>query len=569
MPLTVTTDLTVITTAETITGWSNIGSQSSALEPDFFAQGSNSVSRAVSATIKGMVFDNGSAIDFTTGTHKDKLVYIWMRCNTPSLAATRANGGIVVRLCTGSATTNYREWYVDGSDTIAINDGWVCYVIDPQSAGTATTGSYNANSVRYFGGTMNAITTAKGQNFGIDQISYGRGELYVSGTNTVVGEGFKEIADVDFGNSSNRWGIITVKAGVIYVRGKIIIGHTSSNTDFSSRNETVVFETTGYRQTADTVKSMPDASVGGTNGTDGLTTYSGLAFRSGTGTTTITFGVAVGSDNGRSGSTFSVATNDRLTTPGKVSSGVISFGASGAIDLNVYSSSWIGFENVITLMASLATTKKISACTFNGCGRIRAYVTVQNCIVLNSVTTVTDGAVGVTSGNNEILYWSKCLFINNNRSIVFETGANSPYTFTDLNFSGNTFDVRNESGTNITINVSGGGSPTKEEASGTVTVVNSKNLTIEIRDSDGNLITATCEVTVVRNSDTVVLYTAENVITGSTVYSFDGSLSATVVYINIHNVTGYQSKTVNNYALPTNSETLSVQLDSDPFYSNL
>src|SRR3989344_3242853 len=141
MALTVTTDLTPITDAETITGWSSIGAQTAALEPDFFVQGSNSVSRAVSNATKGMVFDNGAGIDFTTGTHQDKLVYIWMRCNTPSLADTRALGGIVVRLCTTSATADYREWYVDGSDTISATDGWICYVIDPQSAGTATTGS--------------------------------------------------------------------------------------------------------------------------------------------------------------------------------------------------------------------------------------------------------------------------------------------------------------------------------------------------------------------------------------------------------------------------------------------
>ncbi len=43
MALTVTTDLTVITTAETLTGWTQIGGADS-LEPDYFAQGSNCIS---------------------------------------------------------------------------------------------------------------------------------------------------------------------------------------------------------------------------------------------------------------------------------------------------------------------------------------------------------------------------------------------------------------------------------------------------------------------------------------------------------------------------------------------
>src|SRR3989304_5751990 len=140
MALTVTTDLSTITTAEIITGGSAIGAQSPALEPDFFVQGSNCVSRAVSGAgvVKGMVFDNGSGIDFTTGTHKDKLVYIWLKVNNAQLAETQAKAGITVRPRTPSATADYREWNVDGKNTIPATDGWICYVIDPQSAGTTT-----------------------------------------------------------------------------------------------------------------------------------------------------------------------------------------------------------------------------------------------------------------------------------------------------------------------------------------------------------------------------------------------------------------------------------------------
>ena len=392
MALTVTTDLTPITDAETITGWLSIGAQTAALEPDFFVQGNNSVSRAVSNATKGMVFDNGAGIDFTTGTHQDKLVYIWMRCNTPSLADTRALGGIVVRLCTTSATADYREWYVDGSDTISATDGWICYVIDPQSAGTATTGSYSAASVRFFGGTMKAITTAKGQNFGIDQIMYGRGELLVSGTVATAGEGMKEIAAVAFDTAAaNRYGIITEKAGVFYVRGKIILGHATATTTFSSRGETVVWETPSYYNGTNVVKLIPDASVGGTAGSAAKTTYNGIGIIGGAGTTTIDFGVIVGTDSGRSGSTLVCALSDDLTTPGRTLATVTVDNSTMALSL--YASTFVGFEGQIDLTGTGIDDDDCFACTFNGCGRLDSNMEIRNVNVLHSVAIATDRAV--------------------------------------------------------------------------------------------------------------------------------------------------------------------------------
>ena len=112
----------------------------------------------------------------------------------------------------------------------------------------------------------------------------------MSGTVAVAGEGFKEIAAVAYDAAgSNRYGIITEKAGVFYARGKIILGHATANTTFSSRGETVVWETPSYYNGTSVVKLIPDASVGGTAGSDGKTTYNGIGIIGGSGTTTIDF----------------------------------------------------------------------------------------------------------------------------------------------------------------------------------------------------------------------------------------------------------------------------------------
>lgn len=466
MALTVTTDLTVITTAEVDSAWDDIGALSAALEPDFFVQGSNCLSRAVSGATKGMAFNNGAGIDFTTGTHKDKLVYIWMKTNTPGLCDTRANGGVRVRLGTLSATTGYREWYVDGSDTLVATDGWVCYVIDPQSAGSSTTGAYDAASVRWFGGTMTATTTAKGQNFGIDQIAYGRGEIYVSGTVATAGAGFKEIADVAYDvAASNRWGIITVKQGIYFVKGKIIIGHATSNTTFSSYNETVLWETPAYKDATNVVKTIPDASVGGTAGADGLTTYNGLAFRGGSGTTAIDFGVIVGTANGRSGTSFTCVQNPGLSTPGKTKAWVTV--DNSTMSLSLYSSSFSGFEGGVDLTGTGVDDDDCFNTSFIGCGRLTSNMEIRNCNILNSVAAADDGAYLWDSTTN----LQSCLFVNNSRAIVFEATTGTPFAFTGITFGGNTYDVRNESNGAITINVSGGSTPTVENIGSSTTSV--------------------------------------------------------------------------------------------------
>ena len=559
MALVVTTDLSVITTAEVITGWSAIGAQSPALEPDFFVQGSNCVSRAVSGAgvVKGMVFDNGSGIDFTTGTHKDKLVYIWLKVNTAQLAETQANAGITVRLCTTSATADYREWNVDGKNTIPATDGWICYVIDPQSAGTTTSGSYSAASVRFYGGTLKTTTTAKGQNLGIDQIAYGRGELYVSGTVTTAGEGFKEIAAVAYDSAgTNRWGIITEKAGVFYVRGKIILGHATANTTFSSRGETVVWESPSYYNGTNVVKLIPDASVGGTAGADGKTTYNGIGFIGGSGTTTVDFGVIVGSDGGRSGPSLLCALNSGLTTPGRTLATVTV--DNSTIVLSLYAVIFANFEGQVDLTGTGIAGDDCFGCTFSGCGRLDSNMEIRTINVLNSVAVATDGAFIWDASTN----LQKGVFANNSRAIVFESGTGSPFTFTELSFANNTFDVRNESGSDITINIVDGATPTKEETSGTITFVSSTQVTFTgMKDNT--------EVRVYKVSDGSEVAGIEDATAGSPdnrSFAWSASSGLAVNYI-LHSL-AYETIRVNSFTVPGSNTSVSIQQRIDRNFSN-
>lgn len=576
MALTVETDLTVLSNANAATGWTTF-SGTIVAETDYFIQGTGCLSFAYNtATRRGATFNNGSGIDFTSGTHKDKLVYIWLRTATPNLCQTRALKGMSVILGSGTTVPTasagvWSAWHVGGSDSFIGTDGWVCYVVDPQSTASETYGGgVNKAAIQHFGATMLPTASVKGQPFGIDQVAYGRGELRVKGTVATAGEGFKEIAAVDSGNITNRWGIITEKNGVYYVKGKIVIGNATAATTFSSYNETVVWETPSYYNGSANVKSIPDASVGGTAGSDGNTTYNGLAFIGGSAATSIDMGVLVGSANGRSGSTFKCVTNSAtLTTPGKTRATIAA--SDDSMALSLYNTSFIGFEGGVDLYGTNLTNDDCFSNTFDACGRLRSNMEIRNCNILNSVAAADDGAYIWESTTN----LQNGLFVNNSRAVVFESTTGTPFSFTNNTFSGNTKDVRNESGGAITINYSGGTEPTYENIGGgsSTTVATSVTLTIEIRDSDtGNLITQNCDLTIVKVSDETILFHKEDaeIVNGTAAYAYSSG-SGTNVYINVLNVGDsskrYQNKIVYQ-ALPASNQTTAVYLDQDRIYSN-
>jgi hypothetical protein len=418
-----------------------------------------------------MWFNNGSGLDFSSaGAHYKKLIYIWMRVNTSALIDTMANGGL--KIWVGTSTTNYATFTVGGSDFgIPDNEGWICYVIDPSLTPTATAGSgLSLASIQYIGGTIKTTTTAKGQNFGIDRIAYGRGIIKGTGTAT-TGKGFKDLADWDWSTDrTNRYGILTVKSGVIYCKGLIQIGDDSGTlaTTFTSNDETLVWEQPLYYNGTSRVKAVPDADAAGRN-------YFGVdVVGNATGATNVTIGTLVGSDAGRSGSTFQSALNSDLTTPARA---VCRLTASNAnvTSLKIYGSTFRNWEraspsNALDMSNRVATDECFSS-VFDGCGRLYfGGVSVRNCSVLNSITDATDGAVKWDS----LTGIQKTSFTNNTRAIVFEATTGTPFAFVGILFSPTTNAVRNESNGEITINVSGGGNtPTADNAGTSTTFINS------------------------------------------------------------------------------------------------
>ena len=378
MALTVTTDLTVITAAESLTGWTQDGG-TDASDTDYFAQGAGCISLTYnSGSERGSSFDigAGNVLNFTT-THAGKLIYIWMRCAVPALIGTRASGGMKIRIGSGATapTTSggvWSAWYVDGSDTIQGTDGWKCYVIDPTLLPSQTFGGgVDLTAVRWFGGTMTTTASVKGNPFGIDQISYGLGELRCRGSNTTPGAGFKEMSNFDFGTINNRYGIVVEKQGIFFVQGKLVLGDSISTntTDFTSEDEVIVWERKTYYD-----GTREAACVKDLNPNTGMS-YAGLDIRgNGTGNTNVTFGVKVGTGDTASGRSGPLFTGHRGNVAFDFDDGnvenVLIYGTTfkqirGGIDMSGNASTDEFIGNIISGCGSfLAGPTKVRSCNF-------------------------------------------------------------------------------------------------------------------------------------------------------------------------------------------------------------
>jgi len=133
--------------------------------------------------------------------------------------------------------------------------------------------------------------------------------------------------------------------------------------------------------------------------------------------------------------------------------------------------------------------------TFNNCRQIDPRnMTFEDCTINNSkITANNDGAVLLDSEGTG--RWSGLSFIRGSSSHAIIITATGTYTFTNFSYSGygangtDTAVIRNESGGEVTIIVSGGDTPTYQNGSGASTSIEQfVTLQVTAKDVDGNAI---------------------------------------------------------------------------------
>ncbi|TAL45237.1 MAG: hypothetical protein EPN91_02805, partial [Salinibacterium sp.] len=233
---TIAFDGTRVVDASTTTGWT-ADSATPVAEPDFFYQGTGSISAKIKTAEIGFYYTSSSQ-DLTTprvallkvlATNKDVL----------------DGNGFVVRI--GSSTSAYYQYNnVFTSTTYPIPGGWQIVAIDPNVSQwrSSTTGSPNLAAVIYWAFRADFSATSKAENMAADAIDYvtrGAGLTATRGDSTDPDGTMALILAADEGNATNRWGIIQSRDGIYYINAVITIGASGTATSFTDSNQVLVF----------------------------------------------------------------------------------------------------------------------------------------------------------------------------------------------------------------------------------------------------------------------------------------------------------------------------------------
>lgn len=235
---TYTADLTVISTAESVTGWAECtatgwtAGTGPVLEPDFFIQGANCIAKYMTSGgvgVGGWMFNFGSDITIPT----DGAFFMWMMAQCPNNYDTFANGG--QRFINGNDLANFYGWIIEGKDTNPYG-GWKCYPINPTVTVDFTVGT--PTSKQYVGGAVKQLANAKGGG-GIDVMRYGRGEMKVELGDAADPATFDGMANYN-DNISNRFGLFqAIDSGYLY-QGLMLLGSASNAVYFIESNANIL-----------------------------------------------------------------------------------------------------------------------------------------------------------------------------------------------------------------------------------------------------------------------------------------------------------------------------------------
>jgi len=401
MAATVTNALTSVSLVNDNTGFTvwkrdgTGGTPSAISETDVYLQGTGACSIKVSNQGIVLAYGTGGLNLSATGTH----VYIWVNMLAGGLMATRANNGLCVCLssdATLSSGSNYSFWAVDGSDTYP--GGWVRYVIDVSKTRTTGAGTLNLSSVQHIGMYCDTRpNVAKFDNLVIDRIDYtthGTG-LRVYGTSTTDAT-WADILAADEGTIGNKYGVVTSKEGIIYVRGTIELGDDvgTNAATLTDTDSIVVFESPQY--------------YNGTSVVDAVST-SFQQFKvvgNGTGATSVTFGAKVGSGDtasGRNGVTF-VQSGAPVT---------IDFDDGNANTVLVYGSSFQGISGGLSWGTN--TNHESIGNSFSGCTTFDPVggIVIRDC---SFIGVYDDGTADAST--RAALLWNSSMDIKNSNFIA-------------------------------------------------------------------------------------------------------------------------------------------------------
>ena len=458
MALTVIPNLTIVSTAESAGNWTEV----TGLDPAIFVQGLNSLSwnvskNATETAIYDYYTDNGSTtLDMSaTDTH----IYIWLRCSVAALSepsnTVDVDGPgfqIIIESDTaaGGATSGTNTYFIAGSDTWA--GAWKCFVQDLGATPDVTTGTIDKSAINKFHIKVNLSNSGNirnADNTWIDAIRFGTG-LTAYGTPAFD---FEDIKDIDE-TVANRYGIIQEVDGVFYVQGRLTIGDAAgaNATTFASQDEIVVFTD---RNNVTNYSSKVSSSLYQLNFVGNTSAYEN-----------IDFGVKVGSGDtavGRNGSLI-LAQNPNVNV-------LMNCRGSDVNSINLYGSTFRGISGGIYMDST--STHEFIGNTVDQCGPFYpSNSVVRGCTFSGTTASDSTGSAFIWETGTNIKY---CNFIANTHPTgdphAIYHDATGSYSYINLSFCGNDYDIQNDSTGPVTIQATDSDPSSYENTNGGTTSI--------------------------------------------------------------------------------------------------
>lgn len=530
MALSVTSDLADVTTANSTTDGGTFyklngtASGNPALDADAHIQGTGCVASKMGATTGttdvGSHFNHASTFDLT-GKH----LFHWRQIVTAGNMLTKANRGITLGLTNTSttsttawSTTNFKQWFLDGSDTIPAAIGWMNYVVDPAGAADNSAGTLTLSTVKNAGficRQSTGVTTTVSNQF-VDAVRMGTG---ITATTTAGGDTLT-MADLYATDKTNSWGIVTKYSDIYYGAGKITIGSASQGQacNFTDTGQVLVWRNFPVAAT------FYELFLQGASGFKTTVTLTGWIIR------------------GQAGKTWNVNCSDAFS------------------DFKAYS---CALENLSGPVLSAGSV--LSGCTISSSGLFEVNgATISSTSFSNTLTGSTAqiklDAASETSGLTGLTFTKGA-----NTAHAAQITAAGDYNMTGHTFSGyaasdgstgnETFYISAASGI---VNLSVDSAVSIRTAGATVNVtVGQKTLTLT------DLVTGS-DIVILTSGTTTVLVSVDQ--HGSTSYAYNYTYSAgTYIDVCVYQP-GYIPWQKRSYLLPNSNGSLPVSQEADPSY---
>ena len=517
-----TSDLTLLSNANATTGWTEPTSAETGgglpqNGTEFFIEGTACVSKACAGAggITGGAVYTTTAQTITTPA----AVYVWMVFAAPNTLDTRANGGFAIAV--GSSTANYKKFYVLGSDNYAYG-GWQCVAVDPSLTADATIGT-PAGTYLTFGAIVKTLATiSKGEPFGVDAVRFGRTLQVVSGETANYGTFAGAAATND--SINNRWGILQAIAGGYQLQGQLLLGTAGTAVDFRDANTSVLI--------ANNLKVAAGFNEIEIRNASSRVDWTAISF------------LALGT----------LSRGNLLVT--------------NDADVNIDACSFTNMGTFALLGSTAITNSTLRSCdTITAPGSTLSGTSVLTSRVAADASAVVWNSANDPGGELDNMTFSK----GTNDHHAIEFGLSSPttislvgQTYTGFSASNNVnssvLHIKRTTGT-VTINVSGGDTPSYRSDGATVVVQNSVSVTLtglvnptEVRvySQDGG-----------GDSD-VELAGQDDVATGT--FNFSGT-AGVIVNIVVYSV-GYLPADIFDFQIPTQAASIPIQQVFDRQYEN-